>query len=60
LNWPDLMAARPGETWVLAARNLLVLAATVLAVARLRTGPANAAGRGPAPSSVGAAALPAG
>jgi Glycosyltransferase family 87 len=59
LNWPDLMAARTGETWVLVVRNLLVLAATTIAIARLRTGPSGAE-RGPAPSAVGAAALPAG
>jgi hypothetical protein len=57
LNWPDLMAAAPKETWVLAVRNLLVLAATVIAVARLRTGPSDT-GQGPAPSPVGEA-LPA-
>ncbi|SEG89297.1 Protein of unknown function [Thermomonospora echinospora] len=57
LNWPDLMAAQPLETWILAVRNLLVLAATVIAVARLRTGPSNA-GQDPAPSVTGAA-LPA-
>jgi len=47
IAWPDLMAARPVETWTLAVRNLLVLAATVIAVARLRTGPVTE----PAPSA---------
>ncbi|REE94673.1 glycosyltransferase 87 family protein [Thermomonospora umbrina] len=42
LNWQGLMAADTLETWVLAVRNVLVVAATVLAVARLRTGPATA------------------
>jgi uncharacterized membrane protein len=42
-EWHDLMAGAVLETWVLAVRNVLVLAATVLAVAALRrTPPASA------------------
>lgn len=36
LRWDGLMAGEALETWVLALRNLLVLAAAALAVARLR------------------------
>ncbi|HEX2316328.1 MAG TPA: glycosyltransferase 87 family protein [Thermomonospora sp.] len=48
LNWQELMAADTLETWVLAVRNALVVAATVTAVARLRTGPATSAAPEPA------------
>lgn len=49
MRWNELMAAEPLETWVLAVRNLLVLAAAILAVVRLR--PVSRRAPGPARDS---------
>lgn len=56
MRWNELMAAEPLETWILAVRNVLVLAAAILAVVRLQAVSSQAAPAGRLSPLPGAAA----